>query len=242
MMTSPQFEPTAFGRRLRDEMSAADLDVQALQVEVRRLVKAATGDTKGTSYGTIWSYVKGQAPIEPRREVIDALARVFRVRPEWLAFDRGQRTDAEEAAARLAAGAPPPQLDYVRTALREVIPDLERLAYAEAALMSTWGLLRGRWIDYAPAEATHTNQERADILLARRLAEALLAPLQTLRLTNSPDFSAWAFEEYLVLGAQALRQIFVVPTEAHFAPSLATWEAMLDDRLNISPGGTDGQA
>ena len=235
VLTMPKrnFDPMSFGRRLTNEMRSAGLDVKALQARVRRKTNA-----RGTSYGTVWSYVNGQAPTEPRREVINALAEIFSVRPQWLAFESGRRTTAEEAAAKAMADGRRPEPDYVQAAFRKVLPDLERLPYAESALLSAWELLRGRLIDYAPPAATYKGQKLMDTALATRLAEALMAPLDALQMNPGQalqkDYSALAFEKYLVLAAEAVQQLFLVETDTFQAPDLATWEAMRDGFLSKS--------
>ena len=88
----PTFDPVAFGERLRRHMDERDLDVKSL----RQQVSDATGGARGTSYGTVWSYVKGHAPLEPRREVVEALAALLDVLPEYL-LHGGAKSQAEAA-------------------------------------------------------------------------------------------------------------------------------------------------
>ena len=86
------FDPVTFGERLRLRMDERGLDVKSL----RQQVSDATGGARGTSYGTIWSYVKGHAPLEPRREVVEALAALLDVLPEYL-LHGGAKSQAEAA-------------------------------------------------------------------------------------------------------------------------------------------------
>jgi hypothetical protein len=90
----PEFDPKAFGSRLRGEMRERGVETKALQEDVRE----RTGGARGTSYGSVWSYVNGQAPVEPRREVVEAMAVELGVLPEYL-LHGGPRTLAEAEVA-----------------------------------------------------------------------------------------------------------------------------------------------
>jgi transcriptional regulator with XRE-family HTH domain len=115
---APTFDPIAFGERLRKEMDRTGKKTKPLHVELRdKLGKEAPG----TSYGQVWTYVNGQAPIEPRREVLEALAEVFNVRVEFLAFGQGARTEAEEEVRRSQA---PHTEQNFWSRVHDEIPDL----------------------------------------------------------------------------------------------------------------------
>lgn len=96
-----EFDPVAFGGRLKVELARRDWNVKALQEKLR----AKTGKIPGTSYGSLWSYVNGQAPIEPRREAIEALAELLNILPHFLMTGDGPRTAVEAAAAADSVGA-----------------------------------------------------------------------------------------------------------------------------------------
>lgn len=56
---------------------------------------------RGTSYGGVRQYVEG-AVTHPRVELLRAMADVLGVRGDWLAFDEGPMTDAEERGRQAA--------------------------------------------------------------------------------------------------------------------------------------------
>lgn len=92
----PTFDPKAFGERLRNALEARGWDVKKL----REAVHTKTGGARGTSYGSVWSYVKGQAPIDPRREVVEALADLLDRLPAFLMYGEGPMTKREEQAQK----------------------------------------------------------------------------------------------------------------------------------------------
>jgi transcriptional regulator with XRE-family HTH domain len=78
---------------------------EANGIGVRRLTKLVSDhivglglDPYGTSYGTIRSYTTG-AVLKPRRDVLDAIASVLGVRPDWLNTGKGYPTDHDEELA-----------------------------------------------------------------------------------------------------------------------------------------------
>ena len=88
------FDPMAFGKRLSELLKGRGWDVRTFQ---RALLERI--GKNGTSYATVWSYVKGHAPLEPRREVIAGMAELFNVLPDHLLFG-GPKTEAEAALKR----------------------------------------------------------------------------------------------------------------------------------------------
>ena len=90
-----EFEPVGFGERLQAELDRRAWDVKTLQ----KAVRTKMGKARGTSWGSIWSYVNGHAPIEPRREVMEALAELLGILPHFLMYGDGYRTAVEAAAA-----------------------------------------------------------------------------------------------------------------------------------------------
>jgi hypothetical protein len=86
-------DPAELGRRLRDEMALRFPDVKAFAAAVAK----TAGPVRGTSYPNIYAYVTGKAPDEPRPAIIEAMAKVLGVLPEYLVSD-GPRTAAEQEA------------------------------------------------------------------------------------------------------------------------------------------------
>lgn len=94
----PQVDPLALGKRLSKEMARSKLTLEGFRLAVEN----RSGHARGTSYGSIWSYVNGQGSAEPRRELIEAMADVLGVLPDYLLTGRGPRT--KEDAAMQEAG------------------------------------------------------------------------------------------------------------------------------------------
>ncbi len=91
----PNYDPTTFGKRLKAELDARGWDVRTFQDKLKR----ATGGARGTSYSAVWTYVNGCGPADPRRSVVEAMARLLGVLPDYLWFG-GPRTEVEAAAQR----------------------------------------------------------------------------------------------------------------------------------------------
>ena len=91
-------DSSGLGERLERELKGKGWAITKLRSEVTNRL----GDGHPhTSYGSVWSYVNGQAPDNPRREVLEAMADALGVRVEYLLHD-GPRTDAE--ASRESTG------------------------------------------------------------------------------------------------------------------------------------------
>ena len=71
-------------------------------MSVRKLAEEMSSRFKhlrGSSYGGIRQYVGGKIE-SPRMELLDAIADVLEVRPEWLAFNSGSMTKLQEQAKK----------------------------------------------------------------------------------------------------------------------------------------------
>jgi hypothetical protein len=115
------YDPEKFGERIRKEMGRAGIK------EIRALRQKLVDETneRGTSYTAVFQYVKGTWPTEPRRPVVEALARVLNgVRPEYLLFDEGGRTEAEEEVRR---SQPPHAAQNFWSRVHDEIPELSQL-------------------------------------------------------------------------------------------------------------------
>lgn len=69
--------------------------------EFQKRVKSAAGGARGTSYGTVWSYVNGEVS-DPRPRIVQAMADALGLSPKWLTSGNGPRTrtDLARDAAR----------------------------------------------------------------------------------------------------------------------------------------------
>ena len=79
-------------------MNASGIGVRKLQEGVRGYFVDKKLDPYGTSYGTIRSYCRGEV-LKPRREILEAIAFVLGVRPQWLIEKDGYRTERDQRAA-----------------------------------------------------------------------------------------------------------------------------------------------
>jgi hypothetical protein len=108
------YNPEGFGARISEEMERAGIkDVRTLHQKVSALTSE-----RGTSYTAVFQYAKGTWPTEPRRPVVEALARVLNgVRPEYLLFDGEIRTEEQIRAAAATDRAMPHQPGLDREAI-----------------------------------------------------------------------------------------------------------------------------
>lgn len=136
------YDPAEFGKRARAEFNAAGKwkDLRAFQ----KALRDETGGARGTTYGSVWSYVNGEGPANPQREVVQAMARLFSVsghtvRADYLLYG-GMKTEEEAAEQRRQEAAEGAEL-YDQ--LREAIPPLAELDYAVHAALMTY---LQRWV------------------------------------------------------------------------------------------------
>ncbi|HUF69829.1 MAG TPA: hypothetical protein VMM79_14390 [Longimicrobiales bacterium] len=225
------FDPRGFGERLRRALDDGRAlghnlsDVKALQAAVHQRT-----DARGTSYGSIWSYVNGQAPLEPRREVVEALAVVLGVRVEWLLQDDGAMTEIEQHARETVSAAAPRGEDSARKiteAFASIIPNFDRLNLGTDALYWAWlNLLNRSSITRVQSEHNGTRMvtmkgpgsEEAQ-QLAREIAEAVIEPARRFGVDVLT-------EDYVVdmcRALVALHRRLVEPTETgHIVPTQIT--------------------
>jgi len=188
----PGFNPVALGERLREEMGkqTPPLDVKALQ---KRVIENA-GEARGTSYGSIWSYVNGQAPLEPRREVIEGMATVFGVLPDYL-LAGGPRTPEAKQVAELTAQAKVE--NYLEVLVTRLFPEWHELDRASQTLVQS---AIERFETAGPREWWPANEDQvagaaAFAAFLALLRESVFLPLWAW--DDSPDLKAPAVRDYL---------------------------------------------
>ena len=238
----PDFNPVGLGKRLKLEMERQQppLDVKALQA---RVIEKA-GAMRGTSYGSIWSYVKGQAPLEPRREVIDALASVLGVLPSYL-LAGGPRTPEEKDVADLAAERA--KGNFLEALVDCAIPEFNELEIdAQGLLIQALARFRAAaprdW--FPPDDKTRPYAVHLVAFLAT-LRQAVFMPLWAW--SDKPDLSEPATSDYIrgALAAFILsipRQLPRPPTyrlemydgqstdKPHGKPDWVRWETAIRSR------------
>lgn len=86
------------GRRLSAELEERGMDLRTFHQEV----SGASSEARGSSYGSVFSYVKGKISEEAvRPNIVQAMATVLGVRFEWLMNGKGPRTPQDAAREEL---------------------------------------------------------------------------------------------------------------------------------------------
>jgi transcriptional regulator with XRE-family HTH domain len=159
-------------------------------------------DLRGSSYGGIRSYVEGRV-LNPRVELLRAIAGVLGVRPEWLAFDDGEMTLEDEVARATA----PESWIKGGGSIRDLV---ERFGdWPDAALHATYTLLVER---YTPAELAEyiEGPDGRKVMRAfavrAQLVKAVLDPLVTLGFLPVERSRTEAADDYIAAVSLAIRQ------------------------------------
>lgn len=164
------FDKEAFGDRLQAEITERGWSVSDLQEKLKETVRKRTGRTRGTSYGSVWSYVNGQAPESgPRQEVVSALVELLDVLPGYL-IHGGPATKEERALREDRGDEEPGFYEEIRTA----IPQLERLDYVVAVAFMTH---LHRWVK-AHLRVDYQVEEDEVVRYAESVWDYLNAPFQ----------------------------------------------------------------
>lgn len=184
--------------------------------QLARAVADAHPDLRGASYGGVRQYVEGNIR-NPRGELLRAMADALGVRPEWLAFNEGAMTAAEEVARKEPAIAPEPgQVERTRAAvfaafgaetasLRAVgVSATERMVLPAVEEVAQWLGRTGLNLPLEDIEGEQPGHARY-VEAARLLGRAVMAPLSILQLEP----------EYWTQGAKA-------QYAAHMLATLAT--------------------
>jgi transcriptional regulator with XRE-family HTH domain len=90
MSLLPTVDSQVLGARLAASLQEKGWSYKEFQKKVQR----AAGGARGTSYGTIWSYVNGEVA-EPKPRVVRAMADALGLSTHWLVSGRGPRTQKE---------------------------------------------------------------------------------------------------------------------------------------------------
>lgn len=200
------FDPEVFGERLRKEMAERGLDVKALHEAVARL----TNNGRGTSYGSVWSYVNGQAsPSGPREVVVAALAEALGVLPEYL-LGGGPRTREEAALRERIVTILEEHKPTLFELLQDKIPELGQLE-----LMVTFALtdfLLGAAI-FSEEHSGRTLSEGELLELGKKVYEWATEPRYFVaelagREIESVCFRRGALSDSIVLAIQSMRAAF----------------------------------
>ena len=222
MIQMPTFDPALFGANLREAMKGRGFDVKTLQKEVAREVARQTGKTRGTSYGTIWSYVNNQAPLEPRREVVEALATLLDRLPDNLMFGTGPKTQREAEALLLqqSEAESRPSKEPHKEAFREWLPFDDLGSVARGQLWRLWGAfydlhcVRREWM--GETISPEDEHEVGGVESARVIAKALRKPLDDMDLIARPATKSmgqfhgafgWDLDSYIIQASEGLLQL-----------------------------------
>lgn len=127
MSLLPSVDSQALGARLAAGLQEKGWSYTEFQKRVQRAAKGA----RGTSYGTVWSYVNGEVA-EPRPRVVEAMADVLGLSAQWLTSGRGPRTQKDIARETLREDLRNEKTDRLGNLLRAMetarsrLPPLER--------------------------------------------------------------------------------------------------------------------
>lgn len=193
-MIRREFDPEGFGERLGEALDEKGWDIRTLQESVRD----RHGKVPGSSYGAVWSYVRGQAPQEPRPDAVAAMADVLGCTVPWLLHGEGPRS--EEAAAQERA---------VRELEEEELAEeaYERQRRILEAVGQGSGL--GRSVTPSPLEGSAILDVCSRLggeEVAHALGEALSAPLNCLGLEPT-TVKRPELREYVLAMCTALRHL-----------------------------------
>lgn len=235
-----------YGERLR-----LALEVGPRPMGVRQLARAVSDthpELRGASYGGVRQYVEGNIR-NPRVELLRAIAGALEVRPEWLAFDDGPMTAAEEEERKRPAIAPDPeQRERTRAAVfaafGEETPALRAIGAGSVERLVLPAIEEvARWLGRTGLDLPGLEDEEGDqpghrryVEAARMLGRAVMAPLEALRLEP----------EYWTQGAKAQWLAMMLPTLATLANLEHGLGAMMRDKSTEKPTtdteGDNGEA
>jgi len=157
----PEFDPVAFGRRIEEERKRLGWDLPTLQ----KKLAAVTNGAPGTSYGSVWSYKAGKAPQHVRREVVEGLAELFEVRPDYLLHGGGRTDFGAKVEAELE---PDSDMEGFRERMFELAPflhytesELDSSVFQQALRVSLAFTANNRRLGLSESKAGHDEWEAA---------------------------------------------------------------------------------
>lgn len=184
-------DPLGYDRRLREALrdGPRPMTMRQFVSELQHMYP----HLRGTSYGGVREYLEGNV-MNPRTDLLHAMADVLGVRREWLSEGLGARTVAEEAAAgHIAEKAREesddtllPDMTPVEDAFREGFPYYRHFdQVAHASVWSLWHTLMDLEqvrADYQEDEPSSESFEEVGVSCGRKIANALRLSLEALDL------------------------------------------------------------
>lgn len=192
----------ALGERLSARLQEKGWSYKEFQRKVQRAAEGA----RGTSYGTVWSYVNGEVA-EPRPRVVQAMAEVLGLSTEWLASGDGPRTHKEIARNTVGTEALDDRTSRLGTLFRAMATARSRLPALEGQILERRDhVLENLVIDLLESGGrgleTYGEGEVAEAIVL--VAWLMALPLRMVGpdpLAGRPDGA----EEYVLVMATALR-------------------------------------
>jgi transcriptional regulator with XRE-family HTH domain len=126
----PHVDSSTLGERLFASLQEKGWSYKEFQQKVQRVA----GGARGTSYGTVWSYVNGEVA-EPRPRIVQAMAEVLGLSTEWLASGDGPRTEKEVARSALGVEAGDERTQQLGMLFRTMQTARSRLPSLEGELL-----------------------------------------------------------------------------------------------------------
>lgn len=214
-----EYTQKGFGERLRAELEKQQRDIRWLQNEVEKGTNGATG----SSWGSIFSYVKGRGPQdEPRPKIVEALGKALGVLPNYLLYN-GPRTPEDSPLLRIARVEDREGMQRLRVAVYESIkkeigslmPVGLDVGITEMIMTAVASVARSMQM----AGDTHGTDDTARYKQAAgSLGQALVAPLRALQI----DAAVWSDPAKAQYVLQAIASL-LVPLDIKYDRAVRVW-------------------